>query len=282
MRGGQLHRPYKVREFAKLTAVTVRTLHHYEAAGLLKPARTPAGYRQYTLADLERLEQVVALKFLGLPLQQIKTLLDREPIRLPDALQVQLAILEEKRLLLDRAIAVIRDAVNTAQAGKPMDVALLKQIIGAINMQDSADFKKKYFSKESWARLTALKRKSTPQARLRESRAWLALLCDVEAALRENPGSKKAQALAGRWMRLAQVSSQGDQGIQAGWESAWSDRQHWPARDQEHIASYDLEKISQFISKALAWPMKKHYGEKAWANLMELRKRASSETTHLL
>src|SRR5262245_22523819 len=161
MRGGQLNRPYTVREFAKLTAVTVRTLHHYEAVGLLKPRRTPAGYRQYLLADLERLEQVVALKFLGLPLQQIKTLLDREPLRLPDALQVQLAILEEKRQLLDRAIAVIRDAVNTAQVGKPMDVVVLKQIIRAITMQDTADSKHKHFTKQSSPRLTAPKTPST-------------------------------------------------------------------------------------------------------------------------
>jgi hypothetical protein len=83
-------------------------------------------------------------------------------------------------------------------------------------------------------------------------------------------------------MKLAQTLSQGDQGIQAGWASAWSDRRHWPARDQEHIASYDLEKIIQFISKALAWPMKKHYSDKAWAKLMELRKRAPSETKRLL
>src|SRR5262249_31794565 len=143
------------------------------------------------------------------------------------------------------------------------------------------DFRKKYFSKESWAKLTALKKQSTPQARLRQSRAWIGLLCDVEAALGENPSSKKAQVLAARWMELAKVSSQGDQGIQAGWASAWSDREHWPARDREHIASYDLEKISQFIRSAVAWPMKRYYSDKAWAKLMELQKQPAQAKNRL-
>src|SRR5215472_5198018 len=89
-----LDRQYKVREFAEFAGVTVRALHHYERLGLLKPKRTAAGYRVYGLGDLERLEQIVALRFLGLPLRQIKVLLDRDPLRLPDALQVQLTILE--------------------------------------------------------------------------------------------------------------------------------------------------------------------------------------------
>ncbi len=57
---------YRARQFANLAGVTVRTLHHYDRFGLLKPRRrTDAGYRLYEDRDLERLEQVVALKFLG-------------------------------------------------------------------------------------------------------------------------------------------------------------------------------------------------------------------------
>jgi hypothetical protein len=54
---------YRTREFAKLAGVTVRALHHYDRLGLLKPRRTPAGYRAYSTRDLEGLEQIVALKW---------------------------------------------------------------------------------------------------------------------------------------------------------------------------------------------------------------------------
>jgi len=64
---------YQVHEFAQLSGVTVRALHHYDREGLLKPAaRSAAGYRLYTDRDLVRLEQIVVLKFLGLSLREIR------------------------------------------------------------------------------------------------------------------------------------------------------------------------------------------------------------------
>ena len=50
----------KVSEVAKLTGVTVRTLHYYDEIGLLKPSKvTEAGYRLYSNADLEILQQIL-------------------------------------------------------------------------------------------------------------------------------------------------------------------------------------------------------------------------------
>src|SRR5579863_777437 len=99
------------REFAALGGVTVRTLHHYDRIGLLKPnKRSGAGYRLYQLRDLERLEQIVALKFLGLPLSEIRHVIEKKPLSLANALARQRAGLLEKRRLLDRALAAIGEA----------------------------------------------------------------------------------------------------------------------------------------------------------------------------
>jgi DNA-binding transcriptional MerR regulator len=86
-----------VREFAELTGVTVRALHQYDRLGLLRPRRTAAGYRLYGARELERLEQIVALKFIGIPLQRMKAMLDRDASDLPDTLRMQRTVLEEKR-----------------------------------------------------------------------------------------------------------------------------------------------------------------------------------------
>ena len=69
---------YKVQAFAVLAGVTVRALHHYDRLALLRPVRTRRGTGLYGPRDLERLEQIVALKCLGVPLKQIKTVLDRD------------------------------------------------------------------------------------------------------------------------------------------------------------------------------------------------------------
>ena len=62
---------------ATLTGVSVRTLHHYDHIGLVVPSvRTPAGYRGYTDADIERLHLVLVYRSVGLPLDEIRALLD--------------------------------------------------------------------------------------------------------------------------------------------------------------------------------------------------------------
>ena len=124
-----------VQEFGKLAGVTVRALHHYDRLGLLRPRRTEAGYRVYCARDLERLEQIVALKFLGIPLKQIKAM-ERAELELPDALRMQRTVLEEKRKLLDRAILAIKAAERSIAPGRPADSALLTKIIEVIEMQN--------------------------------------------------------------------------------------------------------------------------------------------------
>ncbi|MEU7608831.1 MerR family transcriptional regulator [Micromonospora sp. NPDC049204] len=68
---------YTVGQVAKVARVTVRTLHHYDEIGLLSPSgRTPAGYRRYDDADLERLQLVLYYRELGFPLEEITAIID--------------------------------------------------------------------------------------------------------------------------------------------------------------------------------------------------------------
>ena len=69
----------KIGEFAWLSQVTVETLRHYDRIGLLKPVHLDqfTGYRYYSLGQLPRLNRILALKDLGLPLEKIAQLLDK-------------------------------------------------------------------------------------------------------------------------------------------------------------------------------------------------------------
>jgi DNA-binding transcriptional MerR regulator len=85
-----VNRTYQPHEFAKRAGVTIRALHHYDRLGLLKPSgRTAAGYRLYTDRDLVRLEQIVALKFIGFPLSQIREVLNRKDVDVTAMLRQQ-------------------------------------------------------------------------------------------------------------------------------------------------------------------------------------------------
>ena len=68
----------QVGELAKITGLTIRTLHHYDEIALLKPSlRTEAGYRVYTAADVARLQHILSLRQLGFSLNEIRDCLDR-------------------------------------------------------------------------------------------------------------------------------------------------------------------------------------------------------------
>ena len=71
---------FKIGDFARIGLVTVRTLHHYEELGLLAPVRIDpmTGYRYYGLEQLPRLNRILALKDLGLSLDEIGLLLSQE------------------------------------------------------------------------------------------------------------------------------------------------------------------------------------------------------------
>lgn len=87
----------KVGELARHTGLTVRTLHHYDAIGLLAPsARSEAGYRLYNATDIARLHAIQALRLLGLPLAEIGAVLGAENDALPDILRRQMASLDQQ------------------------------------------------------------------------------------------------------------------------------------------------------------------------------------------
>jgi len=65
-----------VKDLSKLTGISAQTLHHYDRIDLLKPSlRLSNGYRLYSEKDLLQLQQIIALKFFGFKLSQIKALL---------------------------------------------------------------------------------------------------------------------------------------------------------------------------------------------------------------
>lgn len=109
-----------VKEVSKLSGVSVRTLHHYDAIGLLTPTRvTEAGYRLYDDTALKRLHTILLLRELEFPLQQIREILDKpgfDPVR---AISDQIKLLELKRSHLDKLITHARQIEETGVI--PMD-----------------------------------------------------------------------------------------------------------------------------------------------------------------
>lgn len=124
----------KIGDFSQLTRVTVKTLHHYDAIGLLKPAVVDpfTGYRYYAVHQMAQVHRILALKDLGLSLDQISVLLSEE---LPAAviqrmLQVKAAELESR--IAQEHVQLTRVKARLAQIARegkqPRHEIVLKQV----------------------------------------------------------------------------------------------------------------------------------------------------------
>lgn len=103
-----------VKEVSRLTGISVRTLHHYDHIGLLKPAMvTEAGYRLYDRDSLSRLQTILFFRELEFPLKEIKLILENPDFDEREALKKQVEMLELKRRHLDDLISFAREIMTT-------------------------------------------------------------------------------------------------------------------------------------------------------------------------
>jgi len=241
-----VNQTYQPHEFAKRAGVTIRALHHYDRLGLLKPSgRTVAGYRLYTDRDLVRLEQIVALKFIGFPLSQIRELLNRTDLDVAAALRQQRLIIAEKRDHFDRAIRAIERAEQLVSSGEQTDWEPFRKIIEVIQMQTRKDWMKKYYTEEQ---LDDLRKRWTPEVQAKSERDWAELVRDVEAAIArgESPESEIGRRLAERKQKLIGLFTGGDPGITANLQKLYDDKANWP---QSFKKPYS-DAVDQFLCAA--------------------------------
>ncbi|WP_238881886.1 MerR family transcriptional regulator [Clostridium sp. YIM B02551] len=129
----------KISEFAKRTGVTVKTLLHYDKKGLLMPSsRTEAGYRIYSDNDFIKLQQITTLKSIGLSLDEIKSIVDKNNKSLKNVINSQIYILEEKKKHIDTVISSLIKAQRQIQNNAFEDIEELIDIIKITNMEVTA------------------------------------------------------------------------------------------------------------------------------------------------
>lgn len=192
----------KVGELAKRCGLTVRTLHHYDAIGLLAPsARSDSGYRLYIRNDIARLHQIQALRRFGLSLADIGAVLANPGSHLS-------SIVDQQIQMLDRQIeqsTTLRDRLSQLQGqlqrGEEPELADWLTTLEMMTMYD------KYFTKEEQKRFPLLMSAENSTAA-----EWAALVQSVreEMEMKVPPQSPGAQKLAKRWMAMLMRDSHGD------------------------------------------------------------------------
>jgi MerR family transcriptional regulator, thiopeptide resistance regulator len=131
---------WTVGEVARFSGVTVRTLHHYDEIGLLRPSgRSDAGYRLYEHADLERLQRILAYRRLGLSLDKITAILDDPDTDPLEHLRSQHELLLDRRAGLDHMIDALEKTMEARKLGIRLDPEELFEVFGEHDPTQYAD-----------------------------------------------------------------------------------------------------------------------------------------------
>jgi MerR family transcriptional regulator, thiopeptide resistance regulator len=169
--------PLTVGEVARLAGVTVRTLHHYDAIGLVSPSdRTPSGYRLYGERDLERLHAVLAYRELGFALEEVAALLDgtADPL---EHLRRQHELVRERIDQLSRLLGSLEKTMEAYMSGMRLTPEERFEVFGEHDPEQYADE-----ARERWGETDAY-RTSQRRAASYGKDDWVRIKDEAEAIL---------------------------------------------------------------------------------------------------
>ena len=242
---------WQTKQFAELSRVTVRTLHHYDRIGLLKPRKYDRnGFRLYGDAEFARLQQIMTLKFIGFSLTQIREILKEKEFDLAETLGLQKKILRAQRDRLNLALEAITRAEKAFADSGATDWESFNEILEVINMEQNMDWTKKYYSENAQARIEERKSLWSPELQERVTKDWNDLTRDVEAAIADGvaPSDERAQDLAKRWNDLINEFTGGDPEIREGLNKMYADQENW--QDKVSWKKPYSDEVQNFIAAA--------------------------------
>jgi DNA-binding transcriptional MerR regulator len=195
-----------VKELSKLTHVSVQTLHHYDRIGLLVPSiRLTNGYRVYSEKDLLKLQQIIALKFFGFQLSQIKRLLSTD-VDMIEHFSAQSQFLEEKAKTLFEASNTLKSIISECSHDKSISWETIIKLIEVYRMTQQLEktWAGKALSQEELKQYASfeqnLNTKFTTDEQSIFEQNWDSLVNDVNKNITADPTSDLGITLGKRCM----------------------------------------------------------------------------------
>lgn len=202
---------WRVGEIAKMTGLSVRTLHYYEEMGLLVPAdRTDTGHRRYTEADIARLQQILSLKSIGFSLEEIRDCLNNpnySPLTVLNLHMEQVRTQIEALMQLHGRLEKVADELQRRGTVNSREFIYL---MGAIRMAENYPF-----TPEQMERIRQQGEKLGPDKIREVEQEWPELIAKVRAEMQKGtpPDSPEVRQLARRWKELVEMFTGATKGL---------------------------------------------------------------------
>jgi len=237
----------KVGELAKRTRLTVRTLHHYDEIGVLKPSlHTESGHRLYTAGDVTRLQQVTSLRQLGFSLEEVRDCLDRPGCSPLEVIDLHVARLRKQidlqQRLCDRLAAIATHLRAAAEVSADEFIQTIEEMAMIEN----------YYTPEQMEYLKK-RGEQVGQERIQQvQREWPELIAQVRSEMEKgtDPASPEVLVLAKRWMGLINEFTGGDPGIERSVGRLW--KEQGDNLVAKYGSEYDSRDVYRYIGQAIA------------------------------
>lgn len=197
-----------VKDLSKLTDVSVQTLHHYDKIGLLEPSvRFANGYRSYSERDLLKLQQIIALKFFGFELSQIKAILEEE-VDAIESFSIQSQFLQQKAQTLLEASRTLDTILADCDKDKSIPWKTIIKLIEVYRMTQKLEhpWVGKLLSQEQLKEYTeferGLKTRFSEDQKKAFEKEWEDLAAQIHANLDKDPASDFGKQIGKHCMDL--------------------------------------------------------------------------------
>lgn len=235
----ELHE-WRVGDLAQATGLTVRTLHHYDEIGLLRPsARTVAGHRLYSGDDVRTLYSIVALRGLGFSLAEVAGLI-RDGVDATEATKRRLEEVDRHVLAQQRLRRRLAGLLEVLERDGDASPGQLVEIVEEMTMHE------KYYTPEQLADLERRREElGGDEAIARAEQEWADLIAAVRAEKERgtDPSDPRMQELAARWSGLIEQFTGGDPGIMESLKKMYE--QEGPAKASRGMVDPELMEYAQ-------------------------------------
>lgn len=203
---------WKIGELATLSGLTLRTLRYYDQIELFSPTQyTDSGHRLYTKSDLTKLHQILALKQIGLPLDDIRSIMtNKEKDFTINIIETQITRIKKDIQVQQNLLFELEHALKMIHHKKTISVEELTTLLGAMKI-----YQEKYFTKEQLDMMKNYYDQHDVNT-LKEVEQEFKLVLEAIQLEKENgapPNHSKVQTLAKQWSDIVYSFTGSDQDL---------------------------------------------------------------------
>lgn len=233
---------YTIGKLSKKTGVTVRTLDYYDEIGLIKPSsKTDGGHRLYNEDDVMRLERILALKYMGFTLEQIKEILKNSTATWHQSIQQQLELVKREQKRLNTLEKALLGVSHSLEFEKEVNWSIIFGIIQMFHQDQEVIFQQynEYLDEEEIKKIMDIDAQMTEE----DIKEWLKVIGDIKHNLDIDPASEKAVQLAKNWLNQVEKMFGND-------EELLEDMREALQNLKEGIAFYPMDKdVIDFLER---------------------------------